>query len=136
MIKIMITLLLAIALSPPAMAHNEDKYGGRCVSCNQYGMTYCSAPPAYEIDGYCADTEFHCTNTHQLHKNMLECKKAGSPFDDTTEEAKVLDITPEMMKGRLAKKQEISLHNDTWQLVKVNFNTDLFLQKAGVTFVQ
>lgn len=70
---ITITILL---LAIPSYCHNEDKYANRCISCNQYGMTYCASPPNFDVIGYCADTELHCTNTHILQKNLIECKRA------------------------------------------------------------
>ena len=61
-------------------------------------MTYCSSPPDYDINGYCADTPLHCTNTHVLQKNILECKKsvkfeADNSGSDDDLEPKQLTIT-------------------------------------------
>ena len=61
----MIILLCAIFIQK-TIAHNEDEFENRCVSCNQFGMTYCADPPDFNIAGYCADTPRHCKNVNML----------------------------------------------------------------------
>ena len=103
-------------------------------------MTYCAAPPDFNIIGYCADTELHCTNTHKLQKKIVECKRDEKFAVDNGAsgmQPKVLTISSQMITEKKADSFTFMMKNDTWELLKVNIeDASLDGEKVGVIFVR